>query len=518
MTSPNISKKLVIIDDDPQFLKEMSEALKSESYHVYTFLNPTEAIETIKTNEIEVVSIDLSMPEIGGIACLRMIKEINEDTACFIVSNNQDPFNDTAKQCLKYGSYQIVNKPVLLDQYRSIIDRGFSISRDRKKDREHRQAQLEAKKLKLAQLAPPLKPKVKHPTSSNQSFPSSLDLYFQSVFSHLISEVTTFVNQCVEGILLIAYNFSSDGANEQKDNFAQMYEEGVKEDIKGLNDRVDEIFNHAKANLQKPHSDSKELQDSELDNSRIYLAKLQKKLEGSITVDGLLADNLTLLVSILQFEDIFTQKVKNIAKIWTSVINYSGPWDPESITSQLNKLKKFFVTQTEREYFNHRLSTSFNQQINNKESLIRLAQLFTEDIFQNCSKETDKAITEINQILFETFDRYNMITKPVSQGQAKMDHTSFKPGEFATILNSMLQSMNKSDQFKQTIFPMIELLQFNDKISKSMKFKTIVISTWINYVQSGKTDDIDQYKEELLRSASDREQQIIQNLSTLKQG
>lgn len=67
---------ILIIDDDTDILEIISKILEREDYKVFIASNGNEGLQIIKsTPEIDLVIIDLIMPEKEGIEIIREIKE-----------------------------------------------------------------------------------------------------------------------------------------------------------------------------------------------------------------------------------------------------------------------------------------------------------------------------------------------------------------------------------------------------------------------------------------------------------
>ena len=68
-------KKILVADDEMAIRLLYSEELKEEGYEVYTAANGREALEIIEKVALDLVILDIKMPEMDGIEALRQIKE-----------------------------------------------------------------------------------------------------------------------------------------------------------------------------------------------------------------------------------------------------------------------------------------------------------------------------------------------------------------------------------------------------------------------------------------------------------
>lgn len=60
-------KKIVIIDDDKEFLEELSESLRLRGFEVIDIVNPFDAIVEISLADPDLVLLDLKMPQRNGL-------------------------------------------------------------------------------------------------------------------------------------------------------------------------------------------------------------------------------------------------------------------------------------------------------------------------------------------------------------------------------------------------------------------------------------------------------------------
>ena len=68
-------KKILVADDEMSIRLLYSEELKEEGYEVYMASNGREALEMVEKLPLDLVILDIKMPEMDGIEALRQIKE-----------------------------------------------------------------------------------------------------------------------------------------------------------------------------------------------------------------------------------------------------------------------------------------------------------------------------------------------------------------------------------------------------------------------------------------------------------
>src|ERR1700679_2968880 len=71
ISQPLIS--VLVVDDDPAFRKGLTASLKASGYAVDLSRNAEDALSYVRERPVDVVLLDMNMPEIGGVeACQRI--------------------------------------------------------------------------------------------------------------------------------------------------------------------------------------------------------------------------------------------------------------------------------------------------------------------------------------------------------------------------------------------------------------------------------------------------------------
>ncbi len=79
-------KKILVADDEMSIRLLYSEELKEEGYDVITASNGKEALEIVSREPLDLVILDIKMPEMSGIEVLRQIKEKYPDLPVLLSS------------------------------------------------------------------------------------------------------------------------------------------------------------------------------------------------------------------------------------------------------------------------------------------------------------------------------------------------------------------------------------------------------------------------------------------------
>ncbi len=112
-------KQVLIIDDEAFIRENLQRILTQEGYIVYTASNGNEGIDLITKEDINIVLLDLNLPDINGIEILKKIKSIAPDLLVIIITGYATV--DSAVEALKLGAYDYIKKPFKADAIKLIV-------------------------------------------------------------------------------------------------------------------------------------------------------------------------------------------------------------------------------------------------------------------------------------------------------------------------------------------------------------------------------------------------------------
>lgn len=67
--------RILVVDDEPDILKLIKVNLEIEGFEVFTAESGWDGIEVVKKNEIDVIILDVMMPDINGYQVCQYLKE-----------------------------------------------------------------------------------------------------------------------------------------------------------------------------------------------------------------------------------------------------------------------------------------------------------------------------------------------------------------------------------------------------------------------------------------------------------
>ena len=112
---------ILIVDDEPRVIEEIKEFLKAKKYVVYSAEKPSSAFELLKTKKIDIVILDVRLPEMSGLDVLEKIKSDNPDLEVIMISGHGDM--NTVIEAMRRGATDYFSKPFRLIDIQNAIQR-----------------------------------------------------------------------------------------------------------------------------------------------------------------------------------------------------------------------------------------------------------------------------------------------------------------------------------------------------------------------------------------------------------
>ena len=111
--------KLLIVDDEVQFLNALARRLELRGFMVTKATNGAEAIQAAGSHKFDLALLDLKMPGIDGTEVLRLLRKEHKYLEVIILTGHGSL--DLAVECTKLGAYGYVPKPYELEQLIKIL-------------------------------------------------------------------------------------------------------------------------------------------------------------------------------------------------------------------------------------------------------------------------------------------------------------------------------------------------------------------------------------------------------------
>ncbi|SME87920.1 response regulator [Desulfovibrio gilichinskyi] len=105
--------RVLVVDDEPDFLKLISRRLTKRNVDVDVANNGQEALQFMSKNPVNVVILDVRMPGLSGIETLKEIRRRYRDTSVIMLTGHGSV--QSGIEGISHGAYDYILKPFLID-------------------------------------------------------------------------------------------------------------------------------------------------------------------------------------------------------------------------------------------------------------------------------------------------------------------------------------------------------------------------------------------------------------------
>jgi DNA-binding response OmpR family regulator len=108
-----MSLKILIVDDEKDFLDIMAERLDARGMEVSATNSAENALKMVQKESYDAVIMDLMMPEMDGFKALKLFKETKPDVPIILLTANVT--EEKCIEAIKLGAMDVIEKPADLN-------------------------------------------------------------------------------------------------------------------------------------------------------------------------------------------------------------------------------------------------------------------------------------------------------------------------------------------------------------------------------------------------------------------
>lgn len=105
--------KVLIVDDEKDFLDVMAERIEARGMEVSTTTSAADALKMVQEESYDAVIMDLMMPEMDGFKALKLFKETRPDLPIILLTANVP--EEKCIEAIKLGAMDVIEKPADLN-------------------------------------------------------------------------------------------------------------------------------------------------------------------------------------------------------------------------------------------------------------------------------------------------------------------------------------------------------------------------------------------------------------------
>ena len=138
--------KLLLVDDEIDFLQAIAERLTLKDFDVIAASNGEEAIASAEDGLFDVAIVDFQMPGMDGTQVLKTLKEKHKYLEIIMLTGHATI--DSAVECTKLGAFKYLEKPYNFEELVEVIKAAYE-DRLKKKFEHNKKHMEEIKRLSL---------------------------------------------------------------------------------------------------------------------------------------------------------------------------------------------------------------------------------------------------------------------------------------------------------------------------------------------------------------------------------
>ncbi len=104
-----MSEKVLIVDDEKDFLDIMAERMRARGIDVATTTSAKDALSMVEEEPYDVVIMDLMMPEMDGFKALKLLKDKKPDIQIILLTGNVP--EEKCTEAIELGALDVIEKP-----------------------------------------------------------------------------------------------------------------------------------------------------------------------------------------------------------------------------------------------------------------------------------------------------------------------------------------------------------------------------------------------------------------------
>ena len=110
--------KIFVVDDDEKILFAFQEVFKSEGYQTIVANNGEDALTGIRSQQPDMVFMDITMPKLDGLEALKQIRGLNPHLPVILITGFGTM--QTAIKAIQLGAFEYLTKPLDLHKVRAV--------------------------------------------------------------------------------------------------------------------------------------------------------------------------------------------------------------------------------------------------------------------------------------------------------------------------------------------------------------------------------------------------------------
>ena len=121
------SANILITDDDDGFRESLRNLLEPEGYRTWTAENGVQALEIVRHDPIDLLLLDMHMPNLTGYQTLLRVKSFRRQLPCILLSADLD--DELRAKAKRADAFCVLDKPVSPNILRAAVYSALTLGR-----------------------------------------------------------------------------------------------------------------------------------------------------------------------------------------------------------------------------------------------------------------------------------------------------------------------------------------------------------------------------------------------------
>src|SRR6267154_4412666 len=119
---------LLLVDDEPKLIfKQVSHVFAPRGAQIDLVRSGSEAISHIARGQTDVVLLDVSLPDMGGLEVYQRIRQIDARIPVIFITATTSA--DTAIEAMRQGAFEYLFKPLDLERLEEVVTEALEVAR-----------------------------------------------------------------------------------------------------------------------------------------------------------------------------------------------------------------------------------------------------------------------------------------------------------------------------------------------------------------------------------------------------
>lgn len=114
-------EKILVVEDNPMNMELFKDLLEVQGYEVHEATNGQEALDQVKSNEFDLILMDVQLPGMDGLTATKMIREDPKNKDIPIIALTSYAMKGDEERMKEAGCNAYVAKPIDTKEFPGIV-------------------------------------------------------------------------------------------------------------------------------------------------------------------------------------------------------------------------------------------------------------------------------------------------------------------------------------------------------------------------------------------------------------